>query len=217
MQQLAKNEKDPGAEPQERKNKRKARPDLEHSAPRPRKLFVETPSEKKDVTDDEDDDNEDRDDIPTPTSSACGSDGEDEDIFQGKYAGFNAPKPAQESAQPDYATPVQKKSRPQQDSSKQATKSCAATASSVIDSWPEELRDMLATLDDKLLASLPNTWTRPEPNPVSMSCSHVAQVLLSNMCMPCSTDFGHVLNILTEEAILTYGDAVECFLASDCI
>ena len=211
VQHLAKSEKDSGSSKGglERKPKRKVLEDPVLSAQKPRKLFHDTPA-PKDTVSDEEEDEDGRDDVPTPTSSPCleASDKEDGDIFRGKFGGkedARTPKPDFKPRHADASTPLPKPAAAPDFSQK--------TPSSQINSWPEDVRDMLCTLDDPLLQSLPSTFSAP------LASSNDFAVLLPGVrgtCMLLRADFRNVLGILTEEEILTHVDAMDCFLFGDC-
>ena len=162
------------------------------------------------TTPDEEEDEDGRDDVPTPTSSPCleASDKEDGDIFRGKFGGkedARTPKPDLKPRHADSSTPLPKPAAAPDFSQK--------TPSSQINSWPEDVRDMLCTLDDPLLQSLPSTFSAP------LASSNDFAVLLPGVlgtCMLLRADFRNVLGILTEEEILTHVDAMDCFLFGDC-
>ena len=139
--------------------KRKSKDEGEFSAQRPRKITFRTPSRKQESA--EEDDDEGHPDVPSPTSSPEqeASDGEDNDIFQGKYSSAKSqalvPKEAP-TCRSDYETPPQ---RP----SKRFEAGTRSPATDTIANHSEEVKGMLATLDDALLATIPSELSRPTP------------------------------------------------------
>ena len=134
--------------------KRKQRPDPDLSTPRPKKLAF--PGDNDETEDEDDDANAPH--VPTPTSSPgsqAGQDSEDEDqdLFKGKFKS----KPSQSQVcdrKPEvFTTPTPKKKE-------------AETPASMASSTPrwnglaDEIQDMLAGIDDRILDLIPQAISR---------------------------------------------------------
>ena len=132
------------------KEKRQA-PEGELSAQRPRKLFKEA---------EESDDG--RSDVPTPCSSAGSQDAqevgeaEDSDLFRGKFARTQAQKKQdneeEEPQEPEVCETPKVRS---------GTALGATPSSRSFGGLSDDVRDLLATIEDRLLATIPSSLTRP--------------------------------------------------------
>ena len=138
-----------------KQEKRKAA-DETHSEQRPRKLFKEQQEGEEDELEDEG-----RSDVPTPTSSpgeASGeaADGEDNDIFQGRFGKDAAtqkqdPEPQDQDQPEKFETPKAKITRHQQP---------GTTPTSSNYGFSDDTRDLLAGMEDRLLSTIPSSFSR---------------------------------------------------------
>ena len=183
-------------EPKPAGRKRKAVPDPELSTPRPRRLEYEG-----DASEDEHEGSEGP-HVPTPTSSAYGdSDDEDKDLFKDKYrVQSSGSKPQETKKAIMIETPPTKKA-----STPASNPSCSR-----VSSCTEEVQDMLAGVEDELLATIPTSLSRlaDASTPLIYCFSFSPRAV--------SQDFRYVLNILQVEDIVTYKDALENFGVPDC-
>ena len=131
--------------------KRKVAPDPSLSTPRPRKIsFTQEASEAE----------EDEPHVPTPTSSPeeeQDTDGEDNDIFEGRFCTKDQRSSQQPKAsklkEPVLETPPSKKPEVRTPGTQGSFSKASGSA--------EELQELLAGIDDKLLALLPEGFSRP--------------------------------------------------------
>ena len=134
-----------------KKEKRKAVDDGV-SAQKPRKLFQEQQDEQEDSE-------EGRSDVPTPTSSPGEDesqdlpDAEDGDIFKGKFASQKETQ-VQQDTEPAQAEEPQVFTTPKPRSRRSSVGATPSTAGS------DDLRDLLAAMEDRLLATIPSSLTR---------------------------------------------------------
>ena len=183
LEAMAKMEKDVKKEeekplPKPANKKRKAGPDPDLSTPRPRRLDYDVEGSE--------DDNEQGSEaphVPTPTSSAYGdSDDEDKDLFRDKYRGQSSG-----SKKPEVQKPAQLETPP----TTKATTPASHASGSRFSCFADEVQDMLAGIEDELLATIPTALSR-----LVVGCTHVVvtcdgfpvlSVTTSDTCSPFCT------------------------------
>ena len=180
--------------------KRKSLADPDLSTPRPRKLQFQP--EASEV--------EDEPHVPTPTSSPGeeeASDGEDHDLFVGRFAGTNnqssQPTKIPQFKEPVWETPPSKKA----EVSTPGKRGPASRLSGTTD----DLQGMLASMDDKLLDTVPATLCRQD---VCMQSTCMAYFVF---CPDLSDDYRYFLAILQIEDLTSYADALDCLGPADCL
>ena len=129
--------------PEANRPKRKTNPEADSTAPRPRKLRF-SPQQDPENSHEEDDEDGDE-DVPTPTSSP---DAEDADIFAKTKA---QPSQAQTGAAVTFETPPSKTSK----ASDPGSNASLPTAE-----YDQDVKDIMATMEDKLLETMPSGLSR---------------------------------------------------------
>ena len=137
-----------------RKQKRKENEDEAASQPRPRRLRF-SPQQEATGSGDEPREGEGDEGVPTPTSSAeqePTDDEEDTDIFQGSFAQKKGQASQTEQVQPRVqVTPETKPSKASDPGSNASMRSR---------DYDQDVKDIMATMEDALLATLPAGFSR---------------------------------------------------------